>query len=51
MPQPNVCDIFRLHLVNAEAYHKVRHNLVVMLRLAHNFDRLVDVQQNRLKSL
>ena len=38
-------NIFRLNSVNSEALHKVRHDVRVLFRLAHDFYRLVDIQQ------
>ena len=41
----------RLHLVDAEADHQVRHDLRLGLRLADDADGLVDVQQNLAQAL
>ena len=50
MTQLNFSDIFRLHLVYAEAVHQVRHNVGFFLGFADNLDGLVDVEQYLLQT-
>ena len=49
--QLDLRDILRLHLVDAEADHQVRHHVGLGLRLADDLDRLVDVEQDALETL
>ncbi len=51
MAQPNLRHIFCLNLINAESDHQVGDNLALLLRLADDPDRLVDIQQDFRKAL
>ena len=51
MAQLDLRHIFRLRLVDPEADHQVGDNLALLLRLADDLNRLVDIQQDFGKAL
>ena len=51
MAQLDLGHVLGLHLVDAEADHQVRHDLGLLRGVAHDFDGLVNVEQNCLQAL
>ena len=51
MAQLDLGHVLGLHLVDAEADHQVRHDLGLLGGVAHDFDGLVNVEQNCLQAL
>ena len=51
MAQLDLGYILRLNLIDAEANHQVRYNLDLLVGLADNLDRLVDIEKDFFKSL